>query len=231
MKHIVKLENFEGPLDLLLHLIRSNEMDIYNIPIASVTDQYLATLKMMKDLNIAIAGEFIYMAATLIYIKSRMLLPVEELIPDDEEDPRMPLIEMLLEFQTFSRVARHLAKNSISSTSSFPVGLSADFPDRGFQKMNVFHLSQTFMEVMQGAKQKFHEVYTENYSVGDKIEEIKKLLVPGKKMKFSALFKHTSRMEGIVTFLAILELVKEQALDLFQQDMLGLIEIMAVKNA
>ncbi|MBI2608658.1 MAG: segregation/condensation protein A [Deltaproteobacteria bacterium] len=228
MNHIVKLEKFEGPLDLLIHLIRTNEMDIYDIQIAHITDQYLEALKLMKDLNITIAGEYIYMAATLIYIKSRMLLPTEILEEEEEEDPRRLLVEKLLEYQMYSKVGEHLLKNSIATSNMMPVFIASDVPDRGFQRVNTFHLGQVFTDLVKNSTPHFHEVEMENYSVAEKIEEIKAILMPGKRVSFVNLYKKSSRMEGIVTFLALLELVKDKTLKIFQEDLLGLVEIMAV---
>ncbi|MBI2027929.1 MAG: segregation/condensation protein A [Deltaproteobacteria bacterium] len=229
MNHFVKLEHFEGPLDLLIHLIRKNEVDIYNVPIATITDQYLEALKLMKGLNIAIAGEFIYMAATLIYIKSRTLLPPDELPPDEEnEDPRRPLVEKLLEFHMFSKAGQYFLERADQSSAMIPVTLAVDTGERGFQKLTLYNMTETFMTLAKQLKAKFHEVETENYSVSEKIEEIKTLLMPGKRIAFGSLFNKMKRMEGIVTFLAILELVRSQTLHIFQQDLLGLLEVMSL---
>ena len=231
MNHFVKLEHFEGPLDLLIHLIRSNEVDIYNIPIATITDQYLEALKLMKELNISIAGEFIYMAATLIYIKSRMLLPADELQPDEEnEDPRRPLVEKLLEFHMFSKAGQYFLERADQTSQMLPVTVSVDVGERGFQKLTLYNLTQSFMSMAQNLKVKFHEVETENYSVAEKIEELKDLLMPGKRIAFGALFNKMKKMEGIVTFLALLELVRSQKLKVFQDDLLGLLEVMSIES-
>jgi segregation and condensation protein A len=229
-QHIVKLNQFEGPLDLLLHLIRQHEMDIYDIPIAEITHQYLEALKMMKEFNITIAGEFIYMAATLIHIKSRTLLPSEVLVEEEEDDPRRPIMEKLLEYQMYSKAGQHLVKQSIAATNMFPVTLQADNSERGYQRIGSFHLGQAYTDMIKKIKPTFHEVETESFSVSEKVDEIKNILMPGKKVGFTSLFKKTSKMEGIVTFLALLELVRDRTLKIFQEDLMGLVEIMAVDN-
>ena len=111
MVYQVRLEQFEGPLDLLLHLIRTHEIDIADIPIARITEEYFLVLTGMQELDLAVAGEFLVMAATLVYIKSKMLLPPEEAVegPIEEEDPRQPLVDMLLEYQRFRTAAADLA--------------------------------------------------------------------------------------------------------------------------
>src|SRR5690606_14959211 len=147
----VELEIFEGPLDLLLHLIKEQELDIYDIPIAQITDQYLRYLQMMKDLNINIAGEFLVMAATLIFIKSRMLLPVEVVEEGEEgEDPRQDLVSQLLEHEKFKKAASLLHDRQVVALSIWPRG-DEEFEEEEKEavSVNVFDLIRAFHRIVE----------------------------------------------------------------------------------
>jgi len=233
MDYKVKLEIFEGPLDLLLYLIKKEEIDIYDIPIAKITDQYLEYLEMMKLLDLDIAGEFIVMAATLMHIKSRMLLPPEEVQEEEmqEEDPRAELVKRLLEYKKFKEAADELAKKEAETSNIFvrktgerPEARSDDSP---FFEASIFDLLTAFSKVLKEVpKETFYQVVKEEFTVGDKIHDIFHMLVDMPKMYFSDLFKKAkSKLEVIVTFLAVLELIRLHEIIIVQHMPFSEIEI------
>lgn len=229
----VKLQGYEGPLDLLLDLIKKNEMNIYDIPMAEITTQYLEYLRQMRRLNLDVAGEFLVMAATLIYIKSRMLLPVEQ---DGEEtgeagDPREELVRKLLEYQAFKEIAQELGFLETERSKVFKRQLSdyvfQDVSDdtnelEGFST-NLYDLLQSFYKVLKSvAKDSFHEVFEQIITIEEKIAEIKDLLVSRQKANFFELFRAgAGKNEIIVTFLAILEIVRQKIARVLQQGVFG----------
>ena len=227
----VQLDVFEGPLDLLLHLIRTQEIDIYDIPIAKITDQYLQYLQIMRDLNISVAGEFVYMAATLIYIKSRMLLPPDPAAEGDEfEDPRQELVQQLLEHEKFKNAAQLLYERETVELSVWARGEN-EFVDEEQEMVsaNVFDLLKTFHSIMERYKDQIVlEVQHEAVTLDEKIDEIRRLLVAQREFLFSMfLERRLTRIHLVVTFLALLELVKRQELRLFQKGMFEDIRIVA----
>ena len=221
--YTVRLEMFEGPLDLLLHLIHKNEMDITNIPIALITEQYLEYLKLMKVLNLDIAGEYLLMASTLLHIKSKMLLPTSSEKEEEEgEDPRAELVRRLLEYQRYKNGAAELERRPMLDRDVF---VRSAFVDDGESKeeerieVNLFELLDAFRQVLERAKgEAFHEVILDRVSVEEKVQEILSLLQKEKRsMAFHFLFpEQASRRVIIVTFLAILELVKMKLIRIFQ---------------
>lgn len=227
----VQLELFEGPLDLLLHLIKKNEVSITDIPIAAITEQYLATLDVMQSLNLDVAGEFLVMAATLVHIKSRMLLPVADDEDDEEEgsDPRAELVRRLLEYQRFKDAADQLESREILTRDVFvrsapPV---EEVEPRGFGEVSVFELLTALRRVIERLpKDSVHEVSLEKISVREKMTLILDILRLNGKALFESLFAEVkTRMEVIVTFLAMLELVKVRAIKIVQEEMSGPIQI------
>ena len=215
----VTLPVYDGPLDLLLDLIKKNEMDIYDIPIAEITRQYLESLAYMKQLDLEIAGEFIVMAATLIYIKSRMLLPQDSTEDEDEGmDPRAELIRKLLEYQAFKEAAKELGVMEGERSQMFTRQVTdyylADLSpeDVGIDTFsaNLFDLLSAFQTVLAKAGHKeVHEVFEESISIEEKMAELRRLLLEKKKLRFSELFPPAwSRNLLIVTFLALLETVR-----------------------
>lgn len=229
----VQLEIFEGPLDLLLHLIKKNEVSITDIPIATITEQYLATLELMQNLSLDVAGEFLVMAATLIHIKSRMLLPPSEDAEEEEEgaDPRAELVRRLIEYQRFKDVAAQLEQREILTRDVFarsaaPVEEAA-FP--GFREVSVFELLSALRRVLERlAKDNVHEVTLDKITVREKMTLLLDTLRAQGQVLFDALFSAAqSRMEVIVTFLAMLELVKVRAVRIFQEQLGGPITIQA----
>jgi len=228
----IKLDQFEGPLDLLLHLIRKNEMDIWNIQIAQITDQYLAILDAMQHLNLDVAGEFLVMAATLLHIKSRTLLPAgeeEEEGEEDEEDPRAELVRRLLEYKKYKEAAETLEALPLLGRDQFPRG--GDDPeldhieDAGFEVVGLFDLVEAFKQVLAGcADDAVHEVDLERLSITDRINAILETLVERGGVTFLEMFsEQPDRHEVVVTFLAMLELVKMRLVKLMQNRRYGTI--------
>ena len=212
----IHLENFEGPLDLLLHLIKKNEMDISDIPIAAITAQYLGILDAMKTLNLDIAGEFLLMAATLLHIKSKMLLPriVEDETEEEEEDPRAELVRRLLEYQKYKDVSETLEAGPLLGRDLFtraaPEPEVLEEAETGFVAVGLFDLLAALRDVLEEKPEELvHEVNLEQLSVTDRINAILSELRGKESIAFLDLFSDgLKRSEVIVTFLALLELVK-----------------------
>jgi segregation and condensation protein A len=212
----IHLENFDGPLDLLLHLIKKNEMDVYDIPMADITKQYLGILDTMKTLNLDVAGEFLLMAATLLHIKSKLLLPkiVEDELEEEEEDPRAELVRRLLEYQKYKEVSLtleskpQLGRDLFARVSAEPEVM--ENAEAGFVAVGLFDLVEALKEVMkENPEQAVHEVNMEQFSVTDRINTILSQLQGQESIAFTDLFiGGLKRTEVIVTFLALLELVK-----------------------
>ena len=221
--YTVHLEMFEGPLDLLLHLIHKNELDITNIPIALITEQYLEYLKLMKVLNLDMAGEYLLMASTLLYIKSKTLLPASSEEGEEEgEDPRAELVRRLLEYQKYKEAAAELEKRPMLDRDVFLRSTPMEIEDAGEEErveVNLFELIEAFRKILERVKtEEFHEVILDRLSVEEKAQEIFSLLQREKRsMAFHLLFpEQASRRVIIITFLAILELVKMKLVRVFQ---------------
>ena len=221
MDYEVKLEMFEGPLDLLLHLIHKNEVDIFDIPIATITDQYLEYLELMKSLEMSIAGDFLVMASTLIHIKSRMLLPgIDE--GDEEEDPRLEIARPLLEYMQLKEMAKELSERTILGRDVFARGDAAswdEYPDLiPKPEVTLFQLIDAFRRVLAlGEGPGKLTVSLEEWSVKDKIESIISLLREKPDVFFEEIFtKNRNVSELVVTFLALLELVHMGLIKVFQ---------------
>src|ERR1700682_4593705 len=214
----VKLEIFEGPLDLLLYLIKRDEVDIYEISIERITRQYLEYLQAFKELNIDIAGEFIVMAPNLIYLKSRSLLPADQQPPDEEaaeDDPRWDLIRQLIEYKKFKEAASQLQTRALEQERMFVrAGLAvADFASAPLPlgEVGIFQLINALQTVIKRveAREDLQEVFGEHFTVSDKIESILRQVAGGTTLKFSELFTQmASRVEIVVKFLALLELLR-----------------------
>lgn len=222
--YTIRLNGFEGPLDLLLHLIRKNEIDIFNIPIALITEQYMEYLRIMKTLNLDIAGEYLLMASTLLHIKSRMLLPRrEEEEKGQEEDPRAELVQRLLEYQKYKAAAEELTLRPMLYRDVFIRLIPPDTENEEEQEerieVTLFDLLEAFRQMMKRAKEEpTHEIALERITVEERIQEILSLLKEEKKsIAFHLLFPEgASKRMIIVTFLAILELVKMKWIRIFQ---------------
>lgn len=224
--YAVKLPTFEGPLDLLLHLIKTNEINIYDIPIALITQQYLDYLKIMKTLNLSIAGEFIVMAATLIYIKSKMLLPPEETpLEEQEEDPRAELVRRLLEYKQFKEAALTLAEREHEWRDVFRrEERGGNGHEVTLTDLNLFDLLDALQKVMERVpSRRSVDILIDELTVKDRMSVILAgLETTDKGMDFLCLFESaTTRPAIIVTFLALLELIRLRLVWVQQSDLFG----------
>ncbi|MBN2058982.1 MAG: segregation/condensation protein A [Deltaproteobacteria bacterium] len=220
----IKLEIFEGPLDLLLHLIRKNEVDIFDIPIAMITEQYLGYLDMMKALNISVAGDFLVMASTLVHIKSRMLLPERE-ENGEEEDPRTEITRPLLEYLKFKEIAAELSEREILDRDVFKRRLDADSinefrTEEPILEVNLFQLMDAFKKIVENiAPDTTLTFKATTWTIKEKTAHIMERLKQNSKIYFKDLFNQDSTIsELIVTFLALLELVHIGLVRVFQPD-------------
>jgi segregation and condensation protein A len=210
----VKIEGFEGPLDLLLYLIRNQEIDIYDIPIATITGQYLEYLSVMKLLNLEIAGEYLLMAATLIRIKARLLMPKHPELEGDVPDPREELIVALLEYKRFKEASERMAIMEVQERQKLRRGdfsyLSPEVQETFSMDATLYDLVRAFHDVMQSAsEQPVHEVQNFELTIEDQVEFILKLLETQDSTTLTELVKlDHSKFYCVVTFVALLELIK-----------------------
>ena len=233
----VRLEIFEGPLDLLLFLVKRDEIDIYEISLERITKQYLEYLQAFKELNIDIAGEFVVMAANLIYWKSRSLLPVDQQPPEedvDEEDPRWELIRQLIEYKKFKEAAEQLHVRELEQEKIFMRdggdGASLGQAPLRLGDVGIFQIINAFQNVIKRieAREDLQEIFGEHFTVSDKIDIILRRIAEGAKLKFSELFGDiASRVEIVVTFLALLELIRLKQVRATQANPFDEIEIAA----
>ena len=234
----VKLEIFEGPLDLLLHLIKKNEINIYDIPITLITQQYLEYLEMMKNLNLDVAGEFLLMAATLLHIKSKMLLPPAESAEEEgeeeaAEDPRAELVRRLLEYQKYKEAAAELAKRDLLEREVFTrkvlrdelINLPAEEVVIG--ELTLFDLIEALKKVLQRVSpEEFQEISLDSFSLKEKIQQIMELIWKENSISFTQLFPpEASKREIILSFLALLELLRLRLVKAYQTEAFGPIRI------
>ena len=231
----VKLEVFEGPLDLLLYLIKKDEVDIYDIPIELITRQYMEYLGLMRMLDLDIAGEFLVMAATLMMIKSRMLLPPEERpeLEIEEEDPRWELIRQLIEYKKFKDAAANLQEMESRAGNMFPRSaedpvVAAEQPGVGLEDVTIFDLIASFNEALKRIQvNEIGEIMAERFTVADGIESILGRIKRETKVVFATLFRPLStRHEIVYTFLALLELIRLRQVVARQEAVFGDIVIM-----
>jgi segregation and condensation protein A len=221
----VELEVFEGPLDLLLHLVRKHELDILDIPIAFITEKYLEYLDVMRSLDLEIAGDYLVMAATLAYLKSRELLPSEprageggEATEEEGEDPREALIRRLLEYERFKQAAQELDSLPVSGRDVFARGADIDVPplDPGLAPVSLFSLAEAYYRVLTRAKVKStHDVTIEAVTVKQRMEQLTLMLDEKPAFEFEDLFlgrewssERELRQMLVVTLMSILEMVK-----------------------
>jgi segregation and condensation protein A len=230
----VKLEIFEGPLDLLLYLIKRDEIDIYEISIERITRQYLEYLQAFKELNIDLAGEFVAMAANLIYLKSRSLLPVDQQPPEEdaeEDDPRWELIRQLIEYKKFKEAAAQLHLRELEQERIFTREEGSSPPAEGLLRLGevgIFQLINAFQNVVKRveARQDLQEIPGERFSVSEKIDTILQRVEAGGRIPFSDLFGAiVSRLEVVVTFIALLELIRLKQVRAIQKNIFDEIEI------
>jgi len=223
----VKIEVFEGPLDLLLYLIKKDEVDIYSVSIERITNQYLEYLNTFRMLDLEIAGEFVVMAANLIYIKSRSLLPVDQEPPEeesDEEDPRWDLIRQLIEYKKFKDAAMQLQRWEIAQEGIIPrIAGKPTLNDAETllkEEVGIFDLISAFQKVLRKLEKRredLREIFEENFTVSEKIDFILETITPKRPTTFSSLFAAAaSRTEIVVTFLALLELMRLKQLRVIQ---------------
>jgi segregation and condensation protein A len=226
----VKLEVFEGPLDLLLYLIKRDEVDIYDISIERITKQYLSYLDAFQVLNIELAGEFIVMAANLLYIKSRTLLPVEQQMAEEdaeEDDPRWELIRQLIEYKKFKEAASLMRDQEAMQENLFArVPVTPDLaPSENLlvDEVGIFDLIHAFQKILKRLEKKpedLREIFAENFTVSDKIDHVLLLTASGVPIRFEELFADAAcRTEIVVTFLAMLELIRLKQLRVRQESM------------
>jgi segregation and condensation protein A len=222
---------FEGPMDLLVHLIKKNQIDIHEIPIATVTEQYLEYLNWLKALNIEVAAEFVVMAATLTQIKSRMLLPVHAPAEAEEEDPRGEIVRPLAEYLQFKSAAERLAERPLLGEDTFvrPARLERMPPadDEAVVKIGLFELIDAFQKILAALPQEARIEFTaDTISVKERVTQIVDLLEEKGSVTFPELFAgQPGRPEIIVTFLAVLEMVKLALIRVVQHVGTGIIRI------
>jgi len=230
----IRLPEFEGPLDLLLYLIKKNEVDIHDIPIAPITRQYMEYLDLMKELNLDVAGEFMVMAATLIHIKSKMLVPVNPTEAEGEEegeDPRDELVRRLLEFQRYKEAAGllHQKREIRAATWIRPDSALPAFDDAGEEMIEagLYDLIGAFKELLERRKTLLaHEVEREGKSVEERMEELLDMLREGQSLEFLELFASEETKAGmILTFLALLELIRLKRIKVYQRGLFGPIRV------
>ncbi len=230
--YTVKLEIFEGPLDLLLHLIKRNQVEIYDIPIATITDQYLDYLNMMRTLNLDVAGEFLLMAATLLQIKSKMLLPSRPEEEEEEEDPRAELVNRLLEYQKYKEAAARLHERDILDRDIFVHGNQVEgSEDRGLVEIGVFELIEALRDVLNRfSPEAAYDITLDRITIEERIAQILEAVkLEGRGLLFSSLFSGASSKEDIIiTFLALLELIRMRMIKVYQRVPFGPIEILAL---
>jgi segregation and condensation protein A len=225
----VSLDIFEGPLDLLLYLIRKDELDIYDIPIETITSQYMEYLGAMRIMNLDIAGEFIVMASTLMLIKSRMLLPVEERVEEEEEedDPRWDLVRQLVEYKKFKDSAYQLHEIELQREGVFGrSGEGVNIPvssDVVLSDVGLFDLISAFNEALHRVeKENLREIFAEHFTVAEKIDEVRDMLIKQARVSISGIFRQmNSRNEIVCTFLAVLELIRTGLIRLEQERVFG----------
>jgi len=236
MGYEVKLDIFEGPLDLLLYLIKKNEIDIYDIPIALITEQYLVHLEMMRYLNLDVAGEYLILASTLIHIKSKMLLPAQEQGNEENEeepDPRSELVKQLLDYQVFKDAATQLEQRPLLERDIFIRGHSVEHQGAEIGKsetdmeLSVFELVEAFYRIFSaGGKTELMEIDVEKMSLTDRINEIMEMLAEKKKLTFAELLgDYSNRRMILYTFLAILELMRLRMIKVYQASSFGVIRV------
>jgi segregation and condensation protein A len=228
----VKLEIYQGPLDLLLDLIRKQQINIYDIPIARITQQYLDYLHMMEELNIDVAGEFIFMAATLIHIKSRLLLPPDPTAPaEEQEDPRAELVHRLLEHEQFKNAAEMLNSKRLLEDAMWSqpgIGEFVEAEDEPGLAVSVFDLISVFREILERAKKRAQlQIKREEVTVAQMVEHVKQMLraSSGPVPLADLVGDYLWRQALIALFLALLELVRLRAVLLRQKDLFAPIAV------
>jgi len=223
----IKIPVFEGPFDLLLHLIRENKLDIYDIPISVITSQYLEYIEIMKELNLEIAGDFLVMAATLIQIKSRMLLPPdEEVAAEEQEDPRLDLVQRLIEYQKYKEAASDLRTKEEEWMGVFhKEPLAEEGEEEGelyLFDLSLFDLLDAFKKILDKAPPEIVSITRETLTVKDRISMIMEILEGKEAVRFEDLFRDgISRVQLIITFVSLLELIRLGLARVYQEKQFG----------
>lgn len=226
MAYEVHLEMFEGPLDLLLFLIKKDDLDIHDIPISHITQEYLRYLDMMKDLNLELAGEFLVLAATLMGIKAKTLLPSQEAEADEGPDPRAELVAKLLEYQKFKQAAKFLTDRGEQFRDVFYRGLPEFDESEKTLSIGTFELLAALKEVLDRAEDVTKEVLGEEFPIEEKIAKVLFLLENRPSFPWEELFADERKRRGIIScFLALLELVKLQKIFIRQDANFGRITV------
>ena len=226
----IKLDIFEGPLDLLLYLIRKNHINIYDIPVAEVLNQYLQYLDLMKCLDIDVASEYMVMAAELINIKSKMLLPAEKEKEAEEEEPREELVNRLLEYEKFKEAANYLREREEVRAKYIPRPSVYKEKKEVYLEASLFDLINAFKSALKEVpKDIFFEVVKDEFTVEEKMHNLLHLLVVKEKLSLQELFASAkNKLEIVVIFLAILELIRLREIITVQRELFG--PILIVRN-
>ncbi len=234
MSYKLKLDIFEGPLDLLLYLIKKNDIDICDIPITQITDQYMEYIEMMRLLDLEFVGDFLVMAATLMQIKSRMLLPPDPSQEEEEEDPRDELVRKLQEYKIFKEIADHLKIKETERQKLFPRKLDEelrkeieDESKEVYFEANLFDLIDAFTKALNRFKEApVYEVAKEEFTVEQKVHDVLHALLKNPTILLTEFFvRSSSKMEVIVTFMAILELIRLREIRVVQKRLFADIEV------
>ena len=240
-KYAIKIENFEGPLDLLCHLIEINKMNIYDIQINEITDQYIQYLNQMEEMNLEIASEFVVMASTLLYLKSKKLLPKQE--EEEEELTEEELIRRIIEYKKFKEISKVLKQNYIQNGNRYYKNQeNIELPKQKLEKdydnaviPNIYNelIERNRAKINQNAKNIEKIALVENYTVASKVKEMFKVLVKQKRFVFNKLFslnKH-NKQEVVTAFSGLLEMSRRKKVETTQEELFGDITVEKTKRA
>ncbi len=220
----ILLGEFEGPLDLLLHLIRQEQVSIYDIPVARITDEYLRYLRVMQEMDIAVAGDFLVMAATLIELKTRMLLPRDPLADqEEEEDPRTDLVNQLLEYQKYKAAAQMLWSRATVERAVFKRAELETDKNNPEVSVGLFDLLKVFQDILARHKEEVMlEIEREEISMSEMLERLRNMVMSAGELNLRVFFERAkSRRELVLAFLSVLELVRTTEIRLFQRETFG----------
>ncbi len=220
----IVMGDFDGPLDLLLHLIRQEQVNIYDIPVARIADEYLRYLQVMQELDIAVAGDFLVMAATLIELKTRMLLPRDPFAaPEEEEDPRKDLVDQLLEYQKYKAAAQMLWSRATVERAVFKRAEIETDKTNPEVSVGLFDLLKAFQEILARHKEEvLLEIEREEISMAEMIERLRNMVMSAGELNLRVFFERAqSRRELVVAFLSVLELVRTTEIRLMQKETFG----------
>jgi segregation and condensation protein A len=220
----ILLGDFEGPLDLLLHLIRQEQVSIYDIPVARITDEYLRYLRVMQEMDIAVAGDFLVMAATLIELKTRMLLPRDpSVVQEEDEDPRSDLVNQLLEYQKYKAAAQMLWSRATVEQAVFKRAELETDKNNPEVAVGLFDLLKVFQDILARHKEEvLMEIEREEVSMAEMLERLRNMVLSSGELNLRVFFERArSRRELVLAFLSVLELVRTTEVKLFQRETFG----------